>query len=314
MNPFNYGGVVKGKDFANRKKEMKELETHLTQGQNVLLTAPRKYGKNSLVINTLNHMRRKGFLCAYINLSKVTSLHRLLGVYLKEVALEAEENKEKAKDLLESLLPKTHVQVDINLDDLMDPGFKDVERKGIRKAAKEVFELPQKVAQRKNKNFIVAFNEFQGIEELDGKVTLQFFKLSLKNNHKVSYFFSSINVDDPIELKDLCKEYHIDKAIELKKIPRSQLASHIEDKFKKTGYHLEKGVVDKVLEEVNDYPYNAQFLCHELWELKTEEKDIKNKDVETSLHEIIKNIPRFIYQSGIISLPAREMFSGLLPD
>lgn len=306
MNPFLYGGVVQGRDFANREKEMKEIETYLTQGQNILLTSPRKYGKTSLVINTLNHMRRKGTLCAYINLSKVTSVHRLLGVYLKEVALEVEENREKAALLLKSLLPKTHAHMHIDLDDLMDPGFIDVERNGLRKAAEEVFDLPQKVAQRKNKTFVVAFNEFQEIEQLNGERTLRSFKSCVRrSNNKVSYFFSRINVDDPSELKKLKREFHIQKVLELTKIPKPLLASYLEDKFKKTGYNLEKGVMDKILSEADDYPYNAQFLCHELWELKNQQKDIQNKDVDTTLSKIIKRHSPF-YVSLWDNLTARQ--------
>jgi len=305
MNPFTYGGVVEGKDFANREKEIKELETYLTQGQNVLLTAPRKYGKTSLIINTLNRLRRKDALCAYINLSKVTSLHRLLGLYLKEVALEAEENKEKALVLFKSLLPKTHAQMEIDFDDLMDPGLKNVDQNGIRKAAKEVFELPQKVAQKKDKAFVMAFSEFQEIEELDGERILRTFKSCVKRNNKVSYFFSRINTDDLSELKKLKKDFHIDRVLELEKISRSQLASYLTDKFTKTGYSLEKGVMDKVLSEANNYPYNAQFLCHELWELKRDEKEILHQDVDTTLSEIIKRHSPF-YVSTWDSLTARQ--------
>ncbi|MFW6124481.1 MAG: AAA family ATPase [Acidobacteriota bacterium] len=305
MNPFIYGGVVEGKDFANREKEMKELETYLTQAQNVLLTAPRKYGKTSLIINTLNRLRRKGALCAYINLSKVTSLHCLLRIYLKEVALEAEKDKQKALVLFRSLLPKTYAQMEIDFDDLMDPGFKNMDRNGIRKAAKEVFDLPQKVAVSKNRPFVMAFNEFQEIEELDGERILRTFKSCVKKNNKISYFFSRTNTDNPSELKKLEKDFNIDRVLELQKIPRSQLASYLTDKFTKTGYRLEKGVLDKVLSEVNDYPYNAQFLCHELWVLKSQKKDILLKDVDTTLSEIIKRHSPF-YVSTWDNLTARQ--------
>jgi len=56
---------------------------------------------------------------------------------------------------------------------------------------------------------------------------------------------------------------------------------------------------------VNDYPYNAQFLCHELWELKKEQKDIKNKDVDTTLYEIIKRHSPF-YVSTWDNLTTRQ--------
>ncbi|MBD3413549.1 MAG: hypothetical protein GF421_03840 [Candidatus Aminicenantes bacterium] len=305
MNPFIYGGVVKGEDFINRKKEVKQLETHLSQQKNILLISPRKYGKNSLIINTLEKLRKNEVLCVYINLNKVTSMHRFLGLYLKEVALEAEDDKYKAAALFKRLLPKTHVPVEIDLDDLIDPGIKTIRGDGIQKATQKVFALPQKVAEEKQKPFVMALNEFQEIKDLNGQSTLESFKSSLKKNHKVSYCFSRTSPDERAELKNLCEEYHIQKVLELEKIPRAQLASYLDQKFKKTGYRLEKGVLDKVLKEANDYPYNAQFLCHELWELKNQEKDILKQDVALSLSQIIKKQAPF-YISIWDSLTSRQ--------
>ena len=288
MNPFIYGGVVKGRDFTNREREIKELETYLMSGRNVLLLSPRKYGKSSLVMNTLDKMRRKGSLCAYINLSRVTSVHRFLGVYLREVILEAEKNKEKASLLFKRMLPRTHADVEIDLDNLLDPGDKDIKEDRIQQAVQEVMAFPQKMALKKRKNFIIAFDEFQVIEELDGESLLQSFKCSVEKNNKVSYFFSRINLGDGPELGRICDRYHIHKVLRLKKIPRARLALYLSQRFEQTGYRLEQGVMDEVLKKANDYPYNAQFLCHELWERKNEKKNIRKNDVNLALQDIIK--------------------------
>jgi hypothetical protein len=305
MNPFIFGGIVEGEDFVDREEEMEELEMSLSQGKNVILLSPRKYGKTSLVINTLNKMRQKGMLCAYINLIKVTSFHRLMSLYLKAITQEAEHDRERAVGLIKSLLPKAHQEVNIDLADLIDLRIKNVEENGFREAVQEVFDFPQKVALKKNKKVVVAFNEFQEIEKFDGGSTLKPFKSCVKKNHKVSYFFSRTNLDNVSALDNLREEYNIDKVIELKKIPRIKLASCLAEKFEQTGFRLEQGVLDKVLQEVSDCPYNAQFLCHELWEKKQEEKEIRKRDVDTTLHKIVKRHYPF-YMSLWDNLTSRQ--------
>ena len=50
-NPFKYGTVVSGKDFADRQKELKELSAKLKDPVRIFLLAPRRYGKTSLIEN-----------------------------------------------------------------------------------------------------------------------------------------------------------------------------------------------------------------------------------------------------------------------
>lgn len=51
--PFHYGGTVDNQHFCNRTKEIKELKTDIDTGLNLLLYAPRRFGKTSLVLHTL---------------------------------------------------------------------------------------------------------------------------------------------------------------------------------------------------------------------------------------------------------------------
>lgn len=44
-NPFYYGGIVKKENFRNIKEEIKELKKDIKNGLNVLIYAPRRFGK-----------------------------------------------------------------------------------------------------------------------------------------------------------------------------------------------------------------------------------------------------------------------------
>ena len=48
-NPFRYGALALDDVFTDRKAEIRELETDIRNGQDVVIFAPRRYGKSSLV-------------------------------------------------------------------------------------------------------------------------------------------------------------------------------------------------------------------------------------------------------------------------
>ncbi|MEE9593526.1 MAG: hypothetical protein V3W28_08095, partial [Thermoplasmata archaeon] len=67
-NPFPYGRVVKGADFADREPELAELIRDLEAGQSILLISPRRYGKTSLMVEVLRRLEERGHLTALVDL------------------------------------------------------------------------------------------------------------------------------------------------------------------------------------------------------------------------------------------------------
>jgi len=58
-SPFAFGKIVKGKQFFNRKHEITELTVEIKNHQNIILYAPRRYGKTSLVLKTFEDLSKK---------------------------------------------------------------------------------------------------------------------------------------------------------------------------------------------------------------------------------------------------------------
>ena len=58
MNPFRYGALALDEAFTNREDEIRELTRDILNGQDVVVLAPRRYGKTSLlwrVIQEVGH-------------------------------------------------------------------------------------------------------------------------------------------------------------------------------------------------------------------------------------------------------------------
>ena len=58
-NPFKYGKEVSGDQFYDRRESADELHRFLKDGvANVVLYAPRRYGKTSLVVRVLEQLHQ----------------------------------------------------------------------------------------------------------------------------------------------------------------------------------------------------------------------------------------------------------------
>ena len=62
MNPFSYGTIVKGGSFYDRTEECARIVNTLSGGNNVVLYAPRRFGKTSLVFRAIEQLEKKGFI------------------------------------------------------------------------------------------------------------------------------------------------------------------------------------------------------------------------------------------------------------
>jgi AAA+ ATPase superfamily predicted ATPase len=58
MNPFSYGTIVKGPYFYDRKLEVQRIVSTLSGRNNLVLFAPRRFGKTSLVFRAIDELER----------------------------------------------------------------------------------------------------------------------------------------------------------------------------------------------------------------------------------------------------------------
>jgi len=115
-NPFRYGGPVTKENFANRKKEIRELSQDLKGGANIFLISPRRYGKSSPIINVLSKLKAEGFYTVYIDPYRVSSYERLLSVYARAITESAETKIEKFAKIVKEFLPNLHPKIVLKPD------------------------------------------------------------------------------------------------------------------------------------------------------------------------------------------------------
>lgn len=289
-NPFIYGEIVTGKDFTNRRNEIKELTRDLKDCEKIFLISPRRYGKTSLIINVLAKLKKSGVYPIYIDLYKATSLHKLLELYSREIVLAVETKLERAIRFIKDVLPGLRPKITMSPEGTPSIGIDYVSSKQeILRFLDEIYGLPQKLALKKKKNFVIAFDEFQEIRNFNGRSIEKSMRASFQHQRNVGYLFAGSKkhmLNDMVYNKNR-PFYKIGKVMNLNKISRKDFRNFLGIKFKNTGFTLEKGVIDKILDTVEDYPYNAQFLCHKAWDMNLDKKRLRINDIRTILGKIL---------------------------
>jgi len=289
-NPFRYGEVVTGEDFADRETELENIIRDLKAGQTIFLISPRRYGKTSLIINALKRLQKDGFLTAYIDLFKVSSFKSLLELYTGIVSRAAETKIERFNRLVRDFFPNIRPKVVITPDG--SPSIEidyEVKERSASKLFDEVYEAPQRIAKKRNKNFIVVFDEFQEITNLNGEVIEKGMRACFQHHDHVSYLFAGSRrhiISDMVSNKRRAF-YNMGKVMPLGKIPVEEFKSFLEDKFSRTGFSLENGVLDEILDVTENYPYNVQFLCHELWNNCLDNRRVAYEDITPTMNRIL---------------------------
>src|SRR5437879_1904838 len=76
-NPFRFGRIVSGDAFTDREADLMVLVRELRDGQNVLIEAPRRFGKTSLILEVKRRLESEGIPVAYLDCMLVPSRARL---------------------------------------------------------------------------------------------------------------------------------------------------------------------------------------------------------------------------------------------
>jgi len=290
-NPFVYGEVVTGNDFVNRKEEIESLIRDLRDGQRIFLVSPRRYGKTSLIINVLKELQKEGFYTAYIDLFKVSSYKALLELYTKEISRASESKIDAFTQFVREFFPNLRPRIVISPEG--GPSVEidyDPKEKRIPSLLGEVYDAPQKIALKKKDNFVVVFDEFQEIANLDGERIEKLMRAHFQHHDKVAYLFAGSRRRLIYEMISDKKRafYGMGRLMKLDKLPQEEFGKFLRNKFTKTGFLVEEGVINTILDITENYPYNAQFLCHELWDNCQDKKRISMEDIYPVLDKILE--------------------------
>ena len=103
MNPFLYGTIVRNDNFFDRKRECTRIVKTLSGGNNIVLYAPRRFGKTSLVFKAMEQLEKAGFICVYFDMMPVFSPESFVRLYAKALSVK-QSNLNKFAQMFASII------------------------------------------------------------------------------------------------------------------------------------------------------------------------------------------------------------------
>ncbi|MFA6094077.1 MAG: ATP-binding protein [Elusimicrobiota bacterium] len=315
MNPFIFGEVVKDADFLDRKTELEAIARDLSDGQKVFLIAPRRYGKTSLILAAAEKLRAKGARVIYIDLFKTASVEQFAAALGKAAAEMRKLGFAEAVDFIKDFVSGLRPQFSVNPDGSLSLGVDaSPPQKEVFQMIENLLEYPQEFALREKKPVVVMFDEFQEIVSLGGEPLEKLMRAVIQKQRNVGYVFcgSKKTMMSEMVSKKSRAFFGMGPITHLEKIPSEYFERYLAANFARGGFDCAKETLRSIVNSAGGIPYYIQYLAHELWDLKAEEKKITGEDVAQAVALIAKrNTP--LYQNLWENLPQtqKRLLQGL---
>jgi len=285
-NPFSFGSIVKEDKFCNRVNELKELKQDILNKQNVLIYAPRRFGKTSLVLKAVEELKEsyKDFRFVYVDLMTVIDKKEFINKYFNAIAKSLETPFDKTIETLKSFL-KLKPIIKASVSDTGNIIFSlDFSKNESDNVLDDILNIPAKYGEKYK--VCVIFDEFQEIENLEGLENK--LRSIIQNHFNVSYVFlgSKKSIINAIFSDTKRPFYKSVKHLTLSPISKDNWKKCIIEAFKKSKKIIEEGIIDKIFEITKGFPYYTQQLCYEIWELT--DKEVNEDILNMALNKLLK--------------------------
>ena len=269
-NPFRYGALALDDAFTDREAEVAELLADVLNGQDVVVFAPRRYGKSSLVWRVSEEAIARDVLVAHVNLMTTPTTERLAEKLAETIHDDLASTLFRARERLRvfsGLRITPIVTVDPTTGKL---GFSfDAGRQpqDLDATLERLLELPGQLDAERGRKVALFLDEFKEIVDIDAelpKIMRSVFETQPEVAHV--YLGSKRHMLERIFNDENEPFWRSAKQMEIGVIAPELFRGYIEAQFARTGRQVEQAALDRVLDATLGHPYATQELCYFLWE------------------------------------------------
>ena len=293
-NPFTFGDLALDDAFTDREDEIRELTADMRNGQNVLVYAPRRYGKSSLVLQAAQEARRRKVLVGYCDLMRTPTKERFAAALARTIYAELSsplgQAFERVAELFRGLRVTPTIEVDPR-DGTLRFTFQ-AGRRGtdIDETIEGLLELVGELAVERKRRVAIVFDEFQEVLALDrrfpnlmravfqGQPDVSHVYLGSKR-HLLERIFSDRN--EPF--------WRSAKQVEIGTISPQKFAPFLRERFGASGKWIDDDPLGRLLEVTGGHPYATQELAYFTWELVPAGARATTADVDEALERVVRS-------------------------
>ncbi len=289
VNPFVYGTVVTGKNFADREDEVDTLLDDVTSGQNVILFSPRRYGKSSLIKATIEKLS-SDYIVIECDMMGATNKERFIKLYSDAIFRSSSSKLDEIVEFFKDVLRLPSISIGMEDTPHIEINLKLTDR-DLGATLLELFKVPQNLAEKKGKKVVVILDEFQEIENIDGDQLQRDMRTIIQHHEDVSYVFmgSKKHLLDEIFNSKQRAMYRIGKMFPLGKIESENFVPFIANHFRRTGVKIDRKLAEKIVDITDGHPENTQQLCHVIWGLSVGKGQVDEEDIIEGRERVINS-------------------------
>jgi len=279
-NPFFYGGIAQKDFFCNRIVELNEIKQDIYSGLNLLIFAPRRFGKTSLVKKVVED---KNIRYIFIDFTTIADEKDFINSYINafsKILNTTDKFMHFVKDVV-----KIRPNIIAEFSSSGEPKFSlNFTKNQTNETIDEVMSLSFEYAKKSDKKIVVIFDEFQEVINLNIEARLR--SIIQHHSNTLSYIFLGSK-------KSIMSELFFDKSRpfykSVKHLPIQAINNDIWKKYIKGGFEKDnKNILEKhinvILDITKGFPYYTQQFSYELFSIT--QKDCN----DTLINEAIKSI------------------------
>ncbi len=308
MNPFKYGCVVAGENYCRRPELQRQLGELVKSGQNIVVQGPRRMGKTSLVVETVNSLR--GITLLYVDLFSVKSVGDFCR---KVVAATARCGRrsflERTAELVKNLRPVFTVDRDTGAPTI------SVDLKAARNV-ESVEEVMDMIASHSAaKRFCVVFDEFQDVLDIpEADAILASLRSKIQFLPDTPFVFLGSVRNRMRDIFDSPRSPFFKSAISfgVERIEESAMTDFLIGRFKAGNRSIDRETVGKILAAADYISGDIQELCETTWLVTGDGHRISAGDVAKGLEAVFARESRaFLSTFGKLTAVQASVLKGL---
>jgi len=293
-NPFSFGSLALDDSFADREAEVAELTSDIRNGQDVVVFAPRRCGKSSLIWRVAGVLAAERVLVAQVDLMKTPTKESLAAALAKSIFEEIASPLERARERALAPFRSLRLQPTINVNP-SDGSFSfsfGVAQKAadIDATLERLLEMPAELGGARSRRTALVMDEFQEIVEIDASMP-KLLRSAFQAQPEVAHVYLGSKQHIMERIFNDANEpfWRSAKSIELGPIPVAPFADFIAERFHASGKAVEREAVEDLLARTGGHPYATQELCYFLWERASATEAASGLDLEQALRAVLRS-------------------------
>lgn len=293
LNPFRYGALALDEAFTDREREIAELKADALNGQDVVLFAPRRYGKSSLVWRVSQELVAQRALVAHVNLMTTPTITQFAEKLAQSIHEDIASPLFRAKERLrvfQGLRVRPTVTVDPEDGSLSFSFDSGPRAEDIRATLERLLELPGQLAGERKRQVVLIFDEFQEVVEIDASLP-RLMRSVFQEQPEVAHLYlgSKRHMMQRIFNDENEPFWRSAKQVELDTIEAEPFAKYIVGQFARTGKKIAPAAVEAILETTHGHPYATQELCYFLWQDTRTRSTATPSAVEEAIAQVLNS-------------------------